>query len=80
MDIDAARKKGTTPQFTCRRCGEPGHFARDCEKRFDIRHMSSDEIQTALENMLAGIDVAEAEQRAEETSELEESDFVRSSG
>jgi len=35
MDIDAARKTKATPD-TCWRCGKTGHWAKDCDLRFDV--------------------------------------------
>jgi hypothetical protein len=68
MDIDAARK-GKTSADSCRRCGNPGHWAKDCHLRFDVRFMSTDELETAVENYLASKDVAPVEQLEEETEE-----------
>jgi hypothetical protein len=68
MDIDAARK-GKTPADACRRCGNTGHWAKDCHLRFDVRFMSTDELETAVENYLASKDVAPVEQLEEETEE-----------
>jgi hypothetical protein len=68
MDIDTARK-GKTPADACRRCGNTGHWAKDCHLRFDVRFMSTDELETAVENYLASKDVAPAEQLEEETEE-----------
>jgi len=35
MDIDAARKTKAAPD-TCRRCGKAGHWAKDCDLRFNV--------------------------------------------
>ena len=57
MDIDAA-SKSTSISDTCRRCGDAGHWARNCPHRFDVRHMDADELQSAVEDKLAALDVA----------------------
>ncbi|KDR64956.1 hypothetical protein GALMADRAFT_82488 [Galerina marginata CBS 339.88] len=74
MDIDAARKKSALPQ-NCRRCGELGHWANDCPHRYDVRHMSTDEVQNVLEDMLARLDVV-SEEPAEEFTPVPTEDFV----
>ncbi len=65
MDIDAARR-GKTPSDSCRRCGALDHWAKDCPRRFDVRHMDTDELQTLLENKLAAKDVAPTKPPIEE--------------
>jgi len=35
MDIDAARKAKATPD-TCRHCRKTGHWAKECDLRFDV--------------------------------------------
>ena len=73
MDIDTTKGKSNSA-LTCQRCRHLGHFAKDCDQRFDIRHMSTDKIQTILENMLAEKD-AVADLPTEELEEIDE-DFV----
>jgi len=79
MDIDAARKTKATPD-TCRRCGKTGHWAKECNLRFDVRYMDTDELERELENKFAAKDVASAEPPVEEEEELSVEDFVSRSG
>ena len=81
MDIDATRKAKSLPD-TCRRCGRPGHWAKDCDLRFDVRHMDIDALQTFLEDMLAAKDAAPTESPVVEADEMpiRTEDFVSSSG
>jgi len=81
MEIDAARKAKAL-RDNCRRCGDPGHWASDCPHRFDVRHMDTDELQTALENRLAAKDAVPAEPtpEVEEECAVALEDFVSSRG
>jgi hypothetical protein len=81
MDIDAARKARPAPD-TCRRCGAAGHWAQDCDRRFDVRYMDADELETHMENKLAAKDVATEEPLSEEDepTPVEQKDFVSRSG
>ena len=77
MDIDAAKRKMDFA-LQCQRCRQMGHFARDCDQKFDIRHMTTDKIQTVLEDMVAAKDAVTetpAELPAEESEETDQ-DFV----
>lgn len=56
MDLDAARR--TNVDALCFRCKKPGHFGKNCPDRFDIRNMTTDELQEVLELRLAQLDVA----------------------
>jgi len=60
MDIDAARKTKAAPD-TCRRCRKTGHWAKECDLRFNVRYMDTDELERELENKFAAKDVASAE-------------------
>jgi len=51
MDIDVARKAKATPD-TCRRCRKTGHWAKECDLRFDVRYMDTDKLERELENSL----------------------------
>jgi hypothetical protein len=81
MEIDAARKAKTLKD-NCRRCGDPGHWARDCPQRFDVRLMDADELQTYLEDYLAAKDAVPAKLtlEAEEEHAVESEGFVSSRG
>ena len=71
MDIDAARKAKALAD-ACRRCGGLDHWAKDCPLRFDVRYMSTDELQTELEDKLTAKDAVPAETEPVDTEE----DFV----
>ena len=80
MDIDAMKKAQALSE-TCRRCGKVGHWAKDCERRFDVRFMDDDEVQRQLEDRLAARDVAEANasnasNENEVPSSVDRDDFV----
>ena len=81
MDIDTARKARPAPD-TCRRCRATGHWAQDCDRRFDVRYMDADELETHMENKLAAKDVTTEEPLSEEdeSAPAEPKDFVSRSG
>jgi hypothetical protein len=59
MEVDASRQKGKMP-MVCHRCGQAGHFKSQCPRRFDVRYMSSSELEDHLQEQLAVEDVADA--------------------
>jgi hypothetical protein len=65
MEIDATRKRQSTPDV-CRRCGKPGHWAKNCEKRFDIRFMLAEEKSEWLQNFALEADTPESKEEVEE--------------
>ncbi|KIM37964.1 hypothetical protein M413DRAFT_30610 [Hebeloma cylindrosporum] len=60
MDIDVARKAKSVPD-TCRRCGKLGHWAKDCDLRFDVRYLDLDELSALVEDRLAALDAVPLE-------------------
>ena len=70
MDIDASKAK-QLPQ-TCYRCSQTGHVSRECPKRFDVRHMTTDERDELLMNLLAEKDAVTEEEPQPELRNNEE--------
>ena len=52
MDVDHMCGKGN-PAVTCFRCQQPGHYARECPRAFDIRSMTMEEKLEILPEFLA---------------------------
>ena len=77
MDIDAAHKAKAIND-NCRRCSKPGHWSKDCELRFDVHHMTANEMSALMENQLAALDVVHSEPE-EEFVAAPVKDFVSSS-
>ena len=77
MDIDAACKAKAIND-NCHCCSKLGHWSKDCELRFDVRHMTTNEMSALMENQLATLDVAHLEPKEEVVTALVE-DFVSSS-
>jgi Retrotransposon gag protein/Zinc knuckle len=63
MEIDANRNKKEAPD-TCRRCGKPGHWARDCPQRFDIRLMTLEEKEEVVQAWSLEADIEDREVRS----------------
>jgi Retrotransposon gag protein/Zinc knuckle len=56
MDVDALRKRSSLPPG-CYRCGDLGHYSRNCPKPVDVRTLTVDELQEILEDRMAELDV-----------------------
>jgi len=79
MDIDATRKAKALLD-NCKRCGKPGHWAKDCELRFDVRHMTADELDEELQRKFAAMDAVPPTPPKEEEEVVTVEDFVSRSG
>jgi hypothetical protein len=90
MDVDRTQTLKPLTQ-TCYHCGQAGHISRECDLCHDVRHMTLDEEDKFIQRIMANGDVAVAA-AAESTTymgtsegtlverEVEDADFVRSSG
>jgi len=70
MEIDASRKTAPAPPV-CFRCHKPGHIKTECPLRFDVRHMSIEEKEDMIQQLLAEKDAAEAATQAEEREDFQ---------
>jgi hypothetical protein len=90
MDVDHTRTFKLLAQ-TCYRCGQTGHISKECNLCHDIRHMTLDEEDSFIQWIIASHDAAVAAAAESMTytatskgtlveREVEDADFVRSSG
>jgi hypothetical protein len=90
MDIDHTQTFKPIAQ-TCHRCGQTGHFSKECDLWHDVRHMTLEEEDEFIQHILANRDAAMAAAAGLMTHtatskgtlverEVDESDFVRSNG
>jgi hypothetical protein len=89
MDVDRTRTLKPLAQ-TCYHCGKTGHISKECDLCHDIRHMTLDEQDEFIQNIMANCDAAMA--AAESTTctgstegtlvdgGIDDTDFIRSSG
>ena len=68
MDVDAARNRNRRPlpSDVCHRCKQPGHWASSCPLRFDIRHMTADEMENELALARDRADASHADEPGDE--------------
>jgi hypothetical protein len=90
MDVDCTRTFKPLTQ-TCYRCGQTGHISKECDHHHDVRHMTLDEEDEFIQRIMTNRDatVAAAAESSTYTAtsegtlverEVEDTDFVRSSG
>jgi hypothetical protein len=90
MDVDRTQTLKPLAQ-TYYRCGQTGHTSRECDLRHDIRHMTLDEEDEFIQQIMADCDAAVAAAAESMTytatsegklveREVEDVDSVRSSG
>jgi Zinc knuckle len=72
MEVYASRNRGKAPPV-CHRCGQPGHFKNQCPMRFDVRFMSTEELEDHLQNQLIQKDTIAAMAASTMIRESEES-------
>lgn len=85
MEVDSSRARSFPA--TCHRCHQPGHFAKECPTRYDVRAvihtMTSEEKRDLLDQLLVEADIAQIssmEVRSETSPEIgAEQDFQNSS-
>jgi hypothetical protein len=90
MDVDHTRTFKPLAQ-TCYRYGQTSHISKDCDRHHDIHHMTLDEEDEFIQQIMANRDTAVAA-TAESTTqtstsegtlverEVDDAHFVRSSG
>jgi hypothetical protein len=90
MDVDCTRTLKPLAQ-TCYRCGKTGHISKECDLHHDICHMTLDEEDEFIQNIMANCDAAMAAIAELMTHtgssegtlvdrEVDDADFIRSSG
>jgi len=64
----------------CFRCKLPGHFGRDCPTNFDVRMLTTEELEEILQERMAQMDVARTDSpRLPEISPEDQQDFQHDS-
>jgi hypothetical protein len=90
MDVYHTRTLKPLTQ-TCYRCGKTGHIRKECDLQHDIRHMTLDEQDEFIQDIMANRDAAMAAVAGSTTHtgssegtlvdrEVDDADFIRSSG
>jgi hypothetical protein len=59
MDVDRTQTLKPLAQ-TCYHCGQTGHISKECDLRHDVRHMTLDEEDEFIQQIMANCDAAVA--------------------
>jgi hypothetical protein len=74
MEIDAMKWRRELPD-SCWRCGEVGHWAKNCPKRYDIRFLSAEEKEEIIQEWSLQADVEEVREKVSEAeTEMEKAE------
>lgn len=71
MDLDRNRRKDPLPTL-CFRCKKPGHYGRDCPDQFDVRALTTDELQDIIMARMTQLDVVRSDSPVEVSAAAEE--------
>jgi hypothetical protein len=74
MEIDVMKRKRELPD-SCRRCGEVGHWVKNCPKRYDIHFLSAEEKEEIIQEWTLQANVEEVQEKAAEMETENVEDF-----
>jgi len=69
VETTAVKKEGVI----CYRCGQAGHRKPECPKRFDIQHMTMEECEEWMQQMVLDKDMVELPENQKDEEDFSES-------